>query len=113
MDGRNCAPRILTDTHPSYKPGPGEPVSRIDIELNTTRGESQVDDEQFAQEIDTLSGVVGNETFYAGQLDRLISTEVGPVKVAACRGLEQYSLAVHDQVLRGRTRYLMKGAGCK
>jgi hypothetical protein len=112
LDGWNCAPLIVTGAHPGYRPEPDSTLAHYEVDLNTTRGEGLVDSGAFSSEIEEITSLGGEEGFLTEKLRRLVLTESGPVRAAACTALARYGERGADGSVRERAREAM-GTGCR
>jgi len=112
VDGWNCAPRIVTGAHPDYKPDPGASTTEYEAALSLTRGKGPVEDSEFAEAIRMSAGAVPDRSTVE-KLGRLVVTESGKVRNAACVGLRHCIQWGDDEGVRARATTLLKAGACQ
>jgi len=109
----DCTIILQSGAHPDYKADPEKPIEYAFIDLLLTRGEGALNEMFFANAIEAGVPALWPQAYVIEKLRRLVLTEHGDTRSAACRLLWNYSMDGSDPKISRQAYDALKSAKCR
>lgn len=108
-----CSMFVRSGAHPQYRADPQQPLDHALVDMLLTRGEGEINNLQFASQIQSGVPDQGIQDYVIEKLSHLALTEFSDIKSSACQLLWIYTQDRIDSRLRQKAQYSLVAANCK